>query len=75
MKTYDDVQEAIDYRIAEIRFVRQWVGRPLKRWLFKKKYLAARARLSLLRLTPHAADAACAQVGEVDGETRGAADV
>ena len=27
------------------------------------------------RLTPHAADAACAQAGEVDGETRGAADV
>ena len=27
------------------------------------------------RLTPHPADAACAQAGEVDGETRGAADV
>ena len=28
-----------------------------------------------IRLTPHAADAACAQAGEVDGETRGAVDV
>ena len=28
-----------------------------------------------IRLIPHTADAACAQAGEVDGETRGAADV
>jgi hypothetical protein len=58
MKIDNDVQKAIDYRIAETRFVRQWVGRPLKQWLFKKKYLEARARLSLFRPTPLASDAA-----------------
>ena len=67
MKTYDDVQKAIDYRIAETRFVRQWVGRPLKQWLFKKKYLEA--RLLLFRLTPHPADRA--EAGDGGSTDRG----
>ena len=68
MKIDDDVQKAIDYRIAETRFVCQWVGRPLKQWLFKKKYLEA--RLSLFRLTPVANDRAEAHDSDDESPTR-----
>jgi len=71
----NDIQKAIDYRIAETRFVRQWVGRPLKQWLFKKKYLEARARLSLFHLTPLAPDHAGSNDSDNPGYTRTAGDV
>ena len=41
----DHIQQMIDYKIAEARFIQQWVGRPLKRWLFKQRYERANAAL------------------------------
>ena len=41
----------------------------------KRTDFFAREDEHVFRLTPHPADAACARAGEVDGETRGAADV
>jgi len=55
------LEEEINY-LVESEYVKR--GGELKRHHY-----------GLFRLTPHAADAACAQAGEVDGETRGAADV
>lgn len=67
MRIDEQVQTEIDYRIAEARFVQRWVGRPLKQWLFRKRYLAARARLPLFRPTPLALDAAISEHGEDQG--------
>ena len=42
------------YRIAEAIFIANWVGRPLKQLLFRKRYLAAKERLRAIRLTEDA---------------------
>jgi hypothetical protein len=52
-----------------------WQWQSIKQLAKANDRLGAENAFLRLRLTPHPADAACAQADEVDGDTRGAADV
>ena len=43
-----EMQAAINFRIAERRFVDRWVGKPFKQWLFKKRHKKEREEVTRL---------------------------